>query len=58
MRILKSLQTRILEVLILQGLREDDCGQKTEKRGVGLYMRIAKGLRQRFWYAVILRDLK
>jgi hypothetical protein len=36
MRILKSLQTQTVEVLILQGLRADDFGQNTVKRGVGL----------------------
>jgi len=35
-RILKSLQTNIVEVLILNGLRTDDFGQNTVKRGVCL----------------------
>jgi hypothetical protein len=46
MRILKSLQTQTVEVLILQGLRADDFGQNTVKRGVCLEVRILKEIEE------------
>ena len=44
MRILKELQTGLLEVRILKDLRADDFGQNTAKHGVGLEVRILKEL--------------
>jgi hypothetical protein len=46
MRILKSLQTCFLKVKIPNGLQADNLGQNPVKRGIGLEVRILKGLRE------------